>query len=154
MGNQKLELKKTVNLKNKKASHEYQFLDTYEAGIMLTGTEIKSIRLSKVNFSDSYCLYIGEELFLRGLHISPYEMGNIQNHEAKRDRKLLLKKRELLKWLARVKEEGLTMVPTRIFINDKGLAKVEIALAKGKKLYDKREDIKKKDMKREIDRHM
>ena len=141
-----------INIKNRKASFEYHFLDTYTAGIMLQGTEIKSIREGKANLQESYCAFKDNELWILNLHISPYDMGTHYNHEPKRERKLLLSKKELKKLDAKSKEKGLTIIPFRLFINQRGLAKVEIALAKGKKLYDKREDIKQKDLKRELDR--
>ncbi|MCC5945990.1 MAG: SsrA-binding protein SmpB [Bernardetiaceae bacterium] len=144
--------KKNINIQNRKASFEYSFIDTYTAGIVLQGTEIKSIRQAKVNMQDAFCLFIDGELFIRNLHISPYERGNIHNHDAKAERKLLLQKRELRKLETGMSEKGLTIIPKRIFINDRGLAKVEIALAKGKKLYDKRQSIKEKDQKRELQR--
>ena len=143
---------KTVNIRNKKASFEYQFLDTYIAGIMLTGTEIKSIRQGKVNLQDAYCIFLGENLIVRQMNISTYSEGTHFNHDPLRDRKLLLQKRELTKLSDRLQDQGLTIVPTRLFINDRGFAKLEIALAKGKKLYDKREDIKTRDVKRELER--
>ena len=152
MSSRKLNFQKNVNIRNKKASYEYQFIDKYIAGIVLMGSEIKSIRLGKVNLQDSYCVFFNNELFVKELHISPYELARNFNHEAKRDRKLLLNKRELKKLLTKNKEKGLTIIPIRIFINEKGLAKLEIALAKGKKVYDKREDIKAKDMKRDLAR--
>jgi SsrA-binding protein len=138
----------TINIKNKKGSFNYIFLDKFTAGIMLVGTEIKSIRNGGANFVDSYCEFINGELWLKGLHIAEYKFG--ENHDTKRFRKLLLTKRELKKLSGKVIESGLTIVPVRLFINDKGLAKVEIALAKGKKLHDKRETIKKRDSEREI----
>ncbi len=141
-----------INIKNRKASFEYHFLDTYTAGIMLQGTEIKAIREGKANLQESYCAFKENELWILNLHISPYDMGTHYNHEPKRERKLLLSKKELKKLDAKSKEKGLTIIPFRLFINQRGLAKVEIALAKGKKLYDKREDIKQKDLKRELDR--
>ena len=141
-----------VNIRNKKASYEYQFIDKYVAGIVLKGSEIKSIRLGKVNLQDGYCTFFNNELYVKELHIAPYELAKNYNHEAKRDRKLLLNKRELKKLHAKNKEKGLTIIPVRIFINDKGLAKLEIALAKGKKLYDKRETIAKRDFQREVER--
>jgi SsrA-binding protein len=143
---------KQVNIKNRKASFEYQFLDTYVAGIMLTGSEIKSIRQSKVNLQDAYAVFLGEELYVKQMHISPYEQATYYNHDPLRDRKLLLQKRELKKLMGKLTDKGLTIVPTRLFTNDRGFAKLEIALAKGKKLYDKRDDIKEKDIKREMDR--
>ncbi len=143
---------KNINIKNKKASFEYQFLETYTAGIMLTGTEIKSIRQGKVNLQDAYCVFIGEQLVVKQMNISTYSEGTHYNHEPLRDRILLLQKRELNKLLDRSQDQGLTIVPTRLFINDRGFAKLEIVLAKGKKLYDKREDIKARDVKREMER--
>jgi len=152
MASGKLNFSKQINIRNKKASFEYQFLEKFVAGIVLQGTEIKSIRLGKVNLQDAYCTFMQKELFVKALHISPYSMGTHYNHEAKRDRKLLLKKRELKKLRTKSTEKGLTLIPTRVFVNEKGLAKLEIALAQGKKIYDKREDIKTKDMKRELSR--
>jgi SsrA-binding protein len=148
----KEELAKTVNIRNRKASFEYQFLDNYTAGIMLTGTEIKAIRQGKVNLQEAYCLFLGTELYVRQMNISKYEEGTHYNHEPMRDRKLLLQKRELTKLMSRLQDQGLTIVPTRLFTSDRGFAKLEIALAKGKKLYDKRDDIKERDVKREMDR--
>lgn len=144
--------KNNINIKNRKARYEYHFLDKYIAGIQLTGTEIKSIREGKVNLQEGYCYLKDGELFIKNMHISPYKQGTHYNHEPARERKLLLKKKELRKLETKGTEKGLTIVPTRMFINDRGLAKLEIALAKGKKLYDKREDIKKKDVKRELER--
>lgn len=143
-------MKTTVNIQNKKGSFNYQFIDKYVAGIMLIGTEVKAIRANNVSFVDSYCLFIEGELWLSGLHISQYKFGD--NHEEKRNRKLLLTKKELAKLFNEVKQSGLTLVPVRLYTNEKGLIKVEIALAKGKKTYDKREDLKEKDAKREIER--
>lgn len=147
-----MEFRSDINIRNKKASFEYSFIDKYIAGIVLTGSEIKSIRMGKVNLQDAYCTFFHGELFVRELHISPYTMAKEINHEPKRERKLLLNKRELRKLDTKNKEKGLTIIPIRIFLNDRGLAKLEIALAKGKKIYDKREDIKEKDMKRDLDR--
>jgi len=141
-----------INIKNKKASFQYFLLETFMAGIQLTGTEIKSIRAGKVSLSESYCAFKNDELFVHNMHISEYSLGTHYNHEPKRTRKLLLSKRELRRLLGKVKERGFTIVPTVLFINDKGLAKLEIALAKGKHFYDKRESLKKKDMKRDLDR--
>lgn len=140
-----------IQIKNKKASFEYHFIDKYIAGIVLTGTEIKSIREGKVNLQDSYCVFYGEELWVKQMHISPYVQASHYNHDLTRERKLLLNKKELRK-LQSKQEKGLTIVPIRLFINERGMAKLEIALAKGKKLYDKREDIKDKDVKREMER--
>ncbi|MCS6834092.1 MAG: SsrA-binding protein SmpB [Flammeovirgaceae bacterium] len=148
----KLTIQKNVNIQNKKASHDYEFLEKYTAGLVLKGTEIKSIRMGKVSLQDAYCLFLGDEFYVRGMQISPYEMGRFSNHDPKADRKLLLNKHELRRLKEELKNIGLTVVPTRLYINDKGIAKLEIALARGKKLYDKREDIKKRDLKREMER--
>jgi len=137
-------------IKNKKATYEYSLLEEFVAGICLVGTEIKSIRKGKVSLVDSYCSFVGNELFLINSHIAEYEFGNIHNHDPKRDRKLLLTKQELKKIQKKVKEKGLTVIPVNMFINKKGLCKVTISIAKGKKLYDHREDIKQKDLKRDI----
>lgn len=143
---------KTVNIKNKRATFEYQILDTYVAGIMLTGTEIKSIRQSRVSLQDAYCYFSGEGLYVKGMNIAPYGEGTYYNHDPLRERKLLLQKKELKKLAGKLLDQGLTIVPLRLFINDRGFAKLEIALAKGKKLYDKREDIKSRDVAREVER--
>jgi SsrA-binding protein len=141
-----------INIKNRKASHEYEFINKYVAGIMLKGTEIKSIRNSQVTMSDAHCVFIENELWIKNLHISEYGNGGYTNHEPKRERKLLLNKQELEKINGKVTTKGMTIIPTRLFINDKGRAKVEIAVAKGKKLFDKRESLKDKDNKRDLDR--
>ncbi|OUV69711.1 MAG: SsrA-binding protein [Flavobacteriales bacterium TMED123] len=141
-----------VNIKNRKASYEYQFIDKYIAGIMLLGTEIKSIRNNQANLSDAYCVFVDDELFVRNLHIAEYNSAGYTNHMPKRERKLLLNRQELNKMLAKVKVKGNTVVPIRLFINEKGKSKLEIALAKGKKIYDKRESIKAKDLKRDMQR--
>ncbi|WP_128545566.1 SsrA-binding protein SmpB [Larkinella soli] len=143
---------KQVDIKNRRASFEYFFLETYTAGIMLTGTEIKSVRQGKVNLGDAYCLFMGDELYVRQMHISQYTEGTYNNHEPLRDRKLLLQKRELKRLVSKLTDQGLTIIPTRLFINDRGFAKLDIALAKGKKLYDKRETIKERDVSREMSR--
>ncbi|RGN46957.1 MULTISPECIES: SsrA-binding protein [unclassified Bacteroides] len=141
-----------VNIKNKRATFDYEFIDTYTAGIVLTGTEIKSIRLGKASLVDTYCFFSRGELWVKGMHIAEYFYGSYNNHIARRDRKLLLSKKELRKLERATKETGFTIVPARMYINEKGLAKVVIALAKGKKQYDKRESLKEKDDKREMDR--
>jgi SsrA-binding protein len=141
-----------INIKNKVASFEYFLLEEYVAGIVLTGTEIKSVRESKVSLAEAYCTFVQEELFIRNMHIAEYKYGTYANHEPKRDRKLLLNRKELRKIFTKTKEKGLTIIPVKLFVNDKGLAKVVIAVAKGKKLYDKRETLKTKDLKREMDR--
>ena len=141
-----------IYIKNKKASFEFEFIETYTAGIVLTGTEIKSIRLSKASIVEAYGLISKNEILLRNMYIQPYENGTHYNHQPRRDRKLLLNRSEINKIDRKIKSKGLTLVPINLFINKKGLAKVEIALAKGKKIYDKREDLKKKDAKREIEK--
>ena len=143
-----------IKIKNKKAWHEYEILDKFTAGLQLTGTEIKSIRAGKASLVDSYCYFNAGEMYVKGMHITEYDFGNIYNHFPKRDRKLLLNKRELRKLEKNVKEKGLTIVALRIFIAESNYAKLEIALARGKKEYDKREDLKKKDSHREMDRMM
>ena len=144
----------TINIKNKRASFEYSFIDTYIAGIQLTGTEIKSIREGKANINDAFCVFNFNELLVRNMHIAHYFNGTYNNVEEKRDRKLLLNKHELNKLQSKLKDQGLTIIPLRLFINDKGYAKLEIALAKGKKLFDKRDDIKKRDIERETKRKL
>lgn len=141
-----------INIKNKKAWFEYFLLENFTAGIQLTGTEIKSLREGKASLADAYCLFVGEELFVKSLHIAEYTYGTYNNHDPKRDRKLLLNKRELRKLISKTKEKGLTIIPTLLFVNEKGLAKLDISIAKGKKLYDKRETLKSKDTQREMDR--
>ena len=143
---------KAVNIQNKRARFEYTLIDKYVAGLQLSGTEIKSIRNSKANLSDSFCSFKDNELFIVGMHIDEYEFGNYANHQPKRDRKLLLNRQELDKIRKKLKDVGLTIVPLRLFINDKGWAKIEIAVAKGKKLHDKRNTIKDRDIQRDIDR--
>lgn len=136
---------------NRKAYHDYTIFEKFVAGIVLTGTEIKSIRKNAINLKDSFCKIEDNEIFLYNCHISPYEQGNRYNHKAERTRKLLLTKKEILKMHSKIKKDGYTIVPLEVFIT-KGFAKIEIGLAKGKKLHDKRDDIAKKDQKREMDR--
>ena len=143
-----------ISIKNRKATFEYELVERFVAGMMLVGTEIKSIRNGKVNLTDAFCQVIRGELYVINLHIAEYEMGNINNHIAKRDRKLLLNKKEIQKLEKKTKESGFTIIPVKLFVNAKGLAKLEIALARGKKTYDKRESLKEKDAKRDIDRMM
>lgn len=143
---------KPIEIVNRKATFEYKFLDTYEAGVMLTGTEIKSIRAGQANLNDAYCLFRKGELYIRSLFIAEYKFGNYYNHDTRRIRKLLLRKAELRKLERRVKERGFSIVPYRIYLSERGLAKIEIALAQGKKAYDKRESIKERDNKRDLDR--
>lgn len=143
----------TIKIKNKKAYYEYFLSDDITAGIVLTGTEIKSIRDGKANLTDAFCVLEEGELFIRNLHIAEYKYGTYLNHDPKRDRKLLVTRKEIKKYSTKVKERGFTIIPTLLFINEKGLAKVVIALARGKKLYDKRESLKAKDTNREIERN-
>ncbi len=142
----------TIKIKNKRVSWEYYLVEKLVAGIQLHGTEIKSIRQGKVSLADAYCQFVDGELFVKEMHIAEYAMGTHANHDPKRERKLLLNKRELKKLEVKTKEKGFTIVPTMLFINDRGLAKLEIALARGKHYYDKRDTLKKKDIQREIDR--
>ncbi|MCB0653786.1 MAG: SsrA-binding protein SmpB [Saprospiraceae bacterium] len=144
--------KSTIEIVNRKATHDFLFQATLEAGILLTGTEIKSVRKGNANLRDAYCTFKKGELFVNSMFIGEYKFGNIHNHEPRRLRKLLLKKAELRKWEKRVKEKGFTIVPYKIYISERGLAKVEIALAQGKKSFDKRDSIKEKDNKRDMDR--
>ena len=139
--------------RNRSAYHEYFIDDKYEAGMVLTGTEVKSIREGKVSFNDSYCLLHKGEVFVKSLHVAQYSHGNINNHQPDRDRKLLLTKREIRKIESKLKEKGYTLVPLRIYFNEKGLAKMDIGLGKGKKLHDKRETLRKKDVDREMKRY-
>ena len=141
-----------INIKNKRATFDYIFTETYTAGIVLTGTEIKSIRQSKASLVDTYCTFINNELWVKNMHVAEYFYGSYNNHVARRDRKLLLDRKELRKLRQAVKNPGFTIVPTRLFINEKGLAKLAIAFARGKHEYDKRESIKERDDKREMDR--
>lgn len=143
-----------VEIVNKKAKFEYTILDKYEAGIVLTGTEIKSIRQNKASLSDAYCVFKDGELWVKNLHISEYINGTYNNHDPKRDRKLLLHKYQLRRLESKIKESGLTIVPLRLYLNDKGLAKLEIALVRGKKEYDKREAIKKRESERNISKYL
>lgn len=143
-----------INIRNKKASFEYAFIDKYVAGIQLSGTEIKSIRDSKASINEAYCFVSNNEVFIKNMHIAVYEAGSYNNHDPKRDRKLLLNKTEIKKIEKKLKDKGLTLIPLALFINEKGLAKIEIAIAKGKKLYDKRESLKEQDSKRMIGRLM
>lgn len=152
MASNKLKFERTVNLRNKAASHNYHLLDTYVAGLVLRGSEIKVIRQQKVNLQDAYCQIINGELFVVNMHIASYEKESFNAHAPRQDRKLLLKKIELKKLEKALKDQGTTIVPTRLFINDRGLAKLEIATARGKKLFDKREDIKARDVEREMRR--
>jgi len=149
---QMLRKKSPVQIKNKKASFEYFLVETYTAGIVLTGTEIKSIRLGKASLVDTYCTIINGEMWVKGMSIAPYFYGSYSNHVQTRDRKLLLNKREIRRLADATKQPGFTIIPTLVFIDDKGRAKMDIALARGKKLYDKRQTLKEKEDRREMDR--
>ncbi|MBI1341822.1 MAG: SsrA-binding protein SmpB [Terrimonas sp.] len=142
-----------MELKNRQAFFEYHIDEHYVAGMMLTGTEVKSLRAGRASFNDSYCQIHKGEMILKSLHIAEYSHGTVNNHDPVRDRKLLLQKREIRKIAAKLKEKGYTLVPLRIFFTEKNLAKIEIGLAKGKKLYDKRESIRKRDVDREMKRN-
>ncbi len=144
----------TINIKNKRAGFDYEFIETYTAGIVLTGTEIKSIRLGKASLVDTFCIFEKNELWVRNIYIAEYFYGSYNNHTARRGRKLLLNKKELKKIARLVKETGYTIVPTRMFLNERGLVKVNIAVARGKKQYDKRQSLREKDDKRAMDRAM
>lgn len=143
---------KNVEIKNRKATFEYFFVDTYEAGLKLVGTEVKALRAGNANLSDAYCVFRGNDLEVHSMYIGEYKFGNQNNHETRRVRRLLLKKAELKKLQRKVEEKGNTIVPYRLYFNERGFAKLEIALAKGKKSYDKRDQIKERDQKRELDR--
>lgn len=149
---QALRKKSPIQIKNKRASFEYFFIDTYNAGIVLTGTEIKSIRLGKASLVDAFCYINNGEIWVKGMNISPYFYGSFSNHEARRDRKLLLTKREIRRLEIDAKSPGNTILPVLLFIDQKGRAKVDIVLAKGKKEYDKRQSLKEKEDQREMDR--
>lgn len=146
--------KSNILIKNKRATFDYEIMDRYTAGIQLFGTEIKSIRDGKASLVDTFCSFINNELWVRNMHIATYFFGSYNNHEVRRDRKLLLNKKELAKLVRGTKETGYTIVPTKLYINDRGLAKIEIGLARGKKNYDKRQSLKEKEDKRDIDREM
>jgi len=141
-----------VITENRKARHDYHILETFEAGISLQGTEVKSLRAGKVNLKDSYAFIKDGEMFLEGVHIGTYEAGNRFNHDPERRRKLLMHRYEIRKLTGKIKEKGLSLVPLRMYLNDRGICKVELALAQGKKLYDKRQDLAKKDASRDIER--
>jgi SsrA-binding protein len=143
-----------MEIKNRSAYFEYFIDDKYTAGIMLTGTEVKSLRAGKASFNDGYCIFHNGELWLRSFHIAEYTFGTVNNHDPVRERKLLLSKRELKKLETKIKEKGYTIIPLRLFFNEKNLAKLEIGLGKGKKLHDKRETIKQRDTDREIKRYI
>lgn len=141
-------------ISNRKATHEFAVLEQFDAGIVLTGTEIKSVREGKVQFTDAYCIFKDDGLYIMEMHISPYDFGNINNADPRRDRKLLMGKRELAKLRTKSEEKGLTIIPLKLFFGERNFAKVQIALAKGKKLFDKRHDIKDKDSERSMNREL
>lgn len=147
-----MKIEKSVNILNKRARFEYEIMDQYEAGLVLTGTEIKSLRSSRASITESFCQMIEGELYVVNMSIEEYKLGTFYNHKAKRERKLLLHKRELQKLERKLKDAGNTIVPLKLYINDRGFAKMLIALARGKKLFDKRESIKDRDNKRNLDR--
>ena len=152
MAKDKNRFSNNVNIKNRRASYEFEFLDKYVAGMQLQGTEIKSIREGKVQLQDAYCYFKNGELYIKQLHIAQFSEGSYNNHVTDRERKLLLTKRELSKLETKLDEKGLSIIPLRLFITDRGFAKTEIALGKGKKLFDKRNSIKDKDIKRDLER--
>lgn len=154
MANKKTIKQPAINIKNKRATFDYEFIDTLTAGIVLTGTEIKSIRLGKASLVDTYCYFNRGELWVKNMHITQYSYGSYNNHVERRERKLLLNRKELRNLEADSKSPGFTIVPVRLFINEKGLAKLVVALAKGKKEYDKRHSLKEKEDRREMDRAM
>jgi SsrA-binding protein len=137
-------------MRNKKAKHEFEFLEIFESGVVLKGSEIKSIREGKASLQEAYCYIQNGELYIKNMNISPYTEGSYANHDPQRERKLLLKKREIEKLKSKSEEKGLTIIPSKLYINGRGYAKIQIALAKGKKLYDKRESMKKKEQEREL----
>lgn len=143
-----------IVIRNKRASFDFILLDKYTAGIQLTGTEVKSVKQGKASLSDAFCVFKKDELWIKNMHITVYDKGTYSNHEPLRQRKLLLRKNELNKLQKKIKEKGLTIIPLTVFISERGFAKLEIALAKGKKTHDKRESIKAKDSRRELDREM
>ncbi len=143
-----------MSIQNRSAYHDYAIDDKFDAGMVLVGTEVKSIREGKVSFVDSFCLFFKDELYVRNLHIAEYRFGTTNNHIAVHDRKLLLTKRELRKLQAKIKEKGYSIIPLKIFFNEKGLAKMEIGLGRGKKTHDKRDSLRKKDAEREMKRFL
>lgn len=143
-------MKKSINIKNKKASFEFEFLEEFVAGIVLFGSEVKSIRNGAASFTDAYCYINNNEIFVKNLHISEYKNASYNQHEPKRDRKLLLTKKEIRKLKEKSQEKGLTIVPTKLFINDRGMVKIGIALAKGKKLYNKKQELKEKELDKQL----
>lgn len=141
-------------IQNRKARHEFSFIDVFDAGIMLAGTEIKSIRLGKASIAEAYCFFAGNELYIKDMHINPYEFNQQFALDPRRDRKLLLSKKELEKLKSKSEEKGLTIIPVKLYFNERNICKIQIALAQGKKLFDKRHDIKERDVKRSMDREL
>jgi SsrA-binding protein len=150
--NQYTTMGKKIEIVNRKAKFEYEFLQSFEAGVMLTGTEVKSLRAGNANLTDAYCLFVGGDLYIKSLFIAEYEYGNQNNHESRRDRRLLLRNSELAKIQKKVEQKGVTIVPYRIYTSERGFFKLEIALAQGKKSYDKRQTIKEREQKLELGR--
>jgi len=150
MAKEKKRFSNDINIKNRKASFEYTFIEIFEAGMVLVGTEIKSIREGKVSLQEAYCFVEDDEVFVKGMNISPYSQASFKNHEPTRTRKLLLNKKQIEKIASKRDEKGLTIVPVKLYVTKRGFAKMQIALAKGKKLFDKRNSIKEKDQKREL----
>jgi SsrA-binding protein len=148
----KIKPKLNINIKNKRAEHDYSIIDRYTAGIVLTGTEIKSIRAGKAGLVDTYCYIHNSEMWVKNMYIAEYDFGSYNNHKTRRDRKLLLNKKEIIALMNETKSPGFTIVPLRLYVNEKGLAKLVIGLCKGKKEYDKRMSLKEKEDRREIDR--
>ncbi|MFT7032163.1 MAG: SsrA-binding protein [Cyclobacteriaceae bacterium] len=153
MAKDKKRFSNDINIKNRKASYEFAFIDKFVAGIVLKGTEIKSIKEGKASLQEAYCHIFNEEMYIKSMHIAEFNEGTFNNHEPVRERKLLLEKKEIQKIDSKFKEKGLSIIPLRLFVNKRGFAKIEIALAKGKKIYDKRDSIKEKDVKRDFDRN-
>ncbi len=147
-------LANTIQIENRRARFDFQFIDTFTAGMVLKGTEIKSIRLGKAGLSDSYCLFHKDELYVRNMHVAEYDNASFYSHEPLRERKLLLQNQELKKLSKSIKDQGLTIIPVKLYISESGYAKLVIALARGKKAFDKREDIKKRDTERELGRKL
>lgn len=147
-----MKLQANINIRNKRATFDYEILEKFNAGIVLSGTEIKSIRMGKASLGESYCYFVNNELWIKNMNISEYKDGTYNNHVTRRERKLLLQRKELRKIERKVKETGLAIIPTRMFINERGFAKLQIALGKGKKEHDKRQSLREKDDKRQMDR--
>lgn len=148
----KTKISNTINIRNKRATFDFELIEKFNAGIVLQGTEIKSLRMGKATLVDAYCYFVNEELWIKNMNISEYKDGTYNNHITRRERKLLLQRKELRRLDRKVKETGLAIIPTRLFINESGFAKIQIAIAKGKKSFDKRQTLREKDDKRQMDR--